>query len=108
MPWIYISKFGFILGSELWEEHFESFLALVCNIIEIWEERKGYVVIIHVLTNPVISLQPGILRILRGGSLAQVCLCGSAHTIECVIDGLGTYSGVLSIIIHYNTVHVIK
>ena len=53
--------------------------------------------IIHVLTNPVISLQPGILGILRGGK--QLCQGGkpklntdvcSAHTSECVVDGLGT------------------
>ena len=35
-------KASFVLGSELWEEYFESFLALVKEyIIETWEERKS-------------------------------------------------------------------
>ena len=52
--------------------------------------------IMHVLTNPVINLQPGILRgtmvsdCVRVGKLnTDVCVCGSAHTGECVVDGLG-------------------
>ena len=37
-----MSKSSFVLGSELWEEHFESLLALVkAYIINIWEERKS-------------------------------------------------------------------
>ena len=35
-----LDKSSFILGNELWEEHFESLLALVkAYIIDIWEER---------------------------------------------------------------------
>ena len=37
-----MSKSSFVLGNELWEEHFESLLALVkAYIIDIWEERKS-------------------------------------------------------------------
>ena len=37
-----IDKSSFVLGNELWEEHFESLLALVkAYIIDIWEERKS-------------------------------------------------------------------
>ena len=33
---------SFVLGNELWEEHFESLLALVkVYIIDIWEERNS-------------------------------------------------------------------
>ena len=39
---MHVLKFNsFVLGNELWEEHFESLLALVkAYIIDIWEERK--------------------------------------------------------------------
>ena len=37
-----LDKSSFILGNELWEEHFESLLVLVkAYIIDIWEERKS-------------------------------------------------------------------
>ena len=37
-----LDKSSFVLGNELWEEHFESLLALVkAYIIDIWEERKS-------------------------------------------------------------------
>ena len=37
-----LDKSSFVLGNELWEEHFESLLALVkVYIIDIWEERKS-------------------------------------------------------------------
>ena len=36
-----LGKSSFILGSELWEEHFDSLLPLVKNyIVNIWEARK--------------------------------------------------------------------
>ena len=36
-----LGKSSFILGSELWEEHFDSLLPLVKDyIVNIWEERK--------------------------------------------------------------------
>ena len=36
-----LDKSSFVLGNELWEEHFESLLALVkAYIIDIWEERN--------------------------------------------------------------------
>ena len=67
-------------------------------MIEIWE---GYMAIMHVLTNPVLSLQPDITgrngkKLVREVSQEQVsvntdvCLCDSAHTSGCVVDGLGT------------------
>ena len=48
-----LDKSSFVLGNELWEEHFESLLALVkVYIIDIlWEERKS------VLNNPALILQ---------------------------------------------------
>ena len=81
-----LDKSSFVLGNELWEEHFESLLALVkAYIIDIWEERKSkYMVMLSVLNNPVLTLQLGILgkllwlmgRIVKGCvrevSLAQV------------------------------------
>ena len=37
-----LDKSSFVLGNELWEEHFESLLALVkAYIIDIWEERES-------------------------------------------------------------------
>ena len=37
-----LDKSSFVLGNELWEENFESLLALVkAYIIDIWEERKS-------------------------------------------------------------------
>ena len=37
-----LDKSSFDLGNELWEEHFESLLALVkAYIIDTWEERKS-------------------------------------------------------------------
>ena len=37
-----LDKSSFVLGNELWEEHFESLLALVkAYITDIWEERKS-------------------------------------------------------------------
>ena len=52
-----LDKSSFVLGNELWEEHFESLLALVkVYIIDIWEAM------LNVLNNPVLTLQLGILR----------------------------------------------
>ena len=91
-----LDKSSFVLGNELWEEHFESLLALVkAYIIE-----ESYMVMLSVLNNPALTLQLEILgkllglmgRIVKGCvrevSLAQVSCC-SAHTTGCVVDGLG-------------------
>ena len=43
---------SFVLWNDLWEEHFES------TSINIWEERK--LVILYVLSNPVLTLPPGL------------------------------------------------
>ena len=61
-----LDKSSFVLGNELWEEHFESLLALVkAHIIEIWEGKiLGYMVMPNVLNNPVLTLQLGNLGIL--------------------------------------------
>ena len=60
------SSFIFILGSELWEQHFDSLLHLVEDyVFNIWEARKtilNYMVMTHLH----LSLQPGIWRILLG------------------------------------------
>ena len=99
---------SFVLGNDLWEEHFESLLPLVkVHIIDIWEERKSKVML-SVLNNPALTLQLGILGKLLGlmmqnsegmyqegkpgaGKLyyTEVCLCCSAHTSGCMVDGLG-------------------
>ena len=42
--------------------------------------------IMHVLTNPALNGK----RLCQVGKLnTDVCLCGSAHTGGCVVDGLG-------------------
>ena len=36
-----LGKLSFILGSELWEEHFDSLLPLVKGyVVDVWEARK--------------------------------------------------------------------
>ena len=92
-------------SNELWEEHFESLQALVkAYIIDLWEDMA----MLSVLNSAVLTLQLGILgkllglmgRIVKGcvrevslahaGKLyTDVCLCCSAHTSGCVVDGLG-------------------
>ena len=50
-----LGKSSFILGSELWEEHFDSLLPLVKDyVVDIWEEGK------IVMTHPSLSPKPGI------------------------------------------------
>ena len=66
-------------------------------------------VMLSVLNNPVLTLQLGILGKLLGlsqggkpgtGKLyTDVCLCCSAHTSGCVVDGLGATAALLSITI---------
>ena len=49
-----LGKSSFILGSELWEEHFDSLLPLVNDyVVNIWEARK-----LMVMTYPSLSPQP--------------------------------------------------
>ena len=86
-PMSSLDKSSFVLGNELWEEHFESLLALV----KVYHrhnngrnENLSYMVRLSVLNNPVLTLQLGILgkllwlmgRIVKGCvrvvSLAQV------------------------------------
>ena len=95
---------SFILGNELWEEHFESLLALVkAYIIDIWEERKSKLYgDVECAQQPHPHSPTGNLGkiagvngqnsegMCQGGKLyTDVCLCCSAHTSGCVVDGLG-------------------
>ena len=98
-----------VLGNELWEEHFESLLALVkAYIIDIWEERKSKLYgDVECAQQPRPHSPTGDLGEIAGvngqnseemchggkpgtGKLyTDVCLCCSAHTSGCVVDGLG-------------------
>ena len=84
--------------------HACTFMNIYVTLRSIYWRRAnlGYMVIMLVLTNPVLSLQLGILR---GGMVrdcvgevykpgtgkfnADVCLCCSAHTSGCNVDGFG-------------------
>ena len=97
-----LDKSSFVFGNELWEEQFESLLALIkMYIIDIWEERKS-----TLYGDVECAQQLGILciagvngqnsnRMCQGskpgtGKLyTDVCLCCSAYTSGCVVDGLG-------------------
>ena len=102
-----LDKSSFVLGNELWEEHFESLLALVkAYIIDIWEERKSKLYgDVECAQQPRPHSPTGDLGEIAGvngqnseemchggkpgtGKL-YVCLCCSAHTSGCVVDGLG-------------------
>ena len=103
-----LDKSLFVLGNELWEEHFESLLALVkAYIIDIWEERKSKLYgDVECAQQPRPHSPTGDLGEIAGvngqnseemchggkpgtGKLyTDVCLC-SAHTSGCVVDGLG-------------------
>ena len=100
-----MSKSSFVLGNELWEEHFESLLALVkAYIIDIWEERKSMLYgdvecaqqpRPHSLTGEIAGVNgqnsEGMCQGGKSGTgklYTDVCLCCSAHTSGCVVDGL--------------------
>ena len=85
-----LDKSSFILGNELWEEHFESLLALVkAYIINIWEnENLSYMVMLSVLNNPVLTLQLGILGKLLGlmGRIVKRCVMEvSLAQVSCIL-----------------------
>ena len=69
-----LGKLSFILGSELWEEHFDSLLPLVKDyVVYIWEVRKiNYMV----MTHPSLSPQPEIWGNLLGlrGRVVIICV----------------------------------
>ena len=75
-----LDKSSFVLGNELWEEHFESLLVLVkayiIDIIYGRNENLSYMVMLSVLNNPVLTLQLGILGILLGlmGRIVKRCV----------------------------------
>ena len=101
-----LDKSSFVLGNELWEEHFESLLALVkAYIIDIWEERKS-----KLYGDVECAQQPrphsptgdlGEIAVVNGQNSEGMCqggkpgtgklytVCCSAHTSGCVVDGLG-------------------
>ena len=85
-----LDKSSFVLRNELWEEHFESLLPLVeAYIIDIWEERNlGYMAMLNVLNNPVLTLQLGILGKLLGlmGGIVKGCVRGvSLAQVNCIL-----------------------
>ena len=104
-----LDKSSFVLGNELWEEHFESLLALVkAYIIDIWEERKSKLYgDVECAQQPRPHSPTGDLgesagvngqnseEMCHGGKpgtgklYTDVCLCCSAHTSGCVVDSLG-------------------
>ena len=85
-----LDKSSFVLGNELWEEHFESLLALVkAYIIDIWgNENLSYMVMLSVLNNPVLTLQLGILGKLLGlmGRIVKRCVMEvSLAQVSCIL-----------------------
>ena len=85
-----LDKSSFVLGNELWEEHFESLLALVkAYIIDIWRnENLSYMVMLSVLNNPVLTLQLGILGKLLGlmGRIVKGCVREvSLAQVSCIL-----------------------
>ena len=98
-----LDKSSFVLGNELWEEHFESLVK--AYIIDIWEERKS-----KLYGDVECAQQPrphsptgdlGEIAGVNGQNSEGMCqggkpgtgklytLCCSAHTSGCVVDGLG-------------------
>ena len=68
-----LGKSSFILGSELWEEHFDSLLPLVKDYVTSGRRGKlNYMV----MTHPSLSPQPGIWGNLLGlrGRVVRVCV----------------------------------
>ena len=85
-----LDKSLFVLGNELWEEHFESLLALVkAYIIDVWEERKSKLYgDVSVLNNPVLTFQLGILGKLLGlmGRIVKGCVREvSLAQVSCIL-----------------------
>ena len=67
-----LGKSSFILGSELWEEHFDSLLPLVKEyVVDVWEARK-----IKLYGDDSFSPQPGIWGNLLGlrGRVVRICV----------------------------------
>ena len=72
-----LGKSSFILGSELWDEHFDSLLNLVKDyVVNIWECGKLNYNNIMVITHPSLSPQPGIWGVLLGlkGRVVRLCV----------------------------------
>ena len=95
-----LDKSSFVLGNELWEEHFESLLALVkAYIIDIWEERKSK--LYGCAQQPPPTGDLGEIAEVNGQNSEVMCQGGkpgtgklytdvcSAHTSGCMVDGLG-------------------
>ena len=91
-----LGKSSFILGSELWEEHFDSLLPLVKDyVVDIWEARK-----IRLYGDDSSQSQSSTgdrgKNMCQGGkpdtskfhsSYISMNVCGSAYENGCVIDG---------------------
>ena len=69
-----LGKSSFILGSELWEEHFDSLLPLVKEYV-VMSGRRGKLNYM-VMTHPSLSPQPGIWGNLLGlwGRVVRICV----------------------------------
>ena len=116
-----LDKSLFILGNGLWEEHLESLLSLVkAYFIDIWEE--GYVAMVNVLNNSVLTLQLGILGKLLGlmGRIVKACVREvSLAQVSCILmfvyvappTPVGAWSMALGLrhnFIFYSSEHILK
>ena len=86
-----LDKSSFVLGNELWEEHFESLLAYIyIYIIDIYgrKENLGYMAMLNAVNNPILTLQLGILGKLLGsmGRIVKGCVreVSLAH-VSCIL-----------------------
>ena len=102
-----VGKASFVLGNELWEEHFDSLLGLVKDfIISIWEERKRRLYGENECAQQPSPQSPagdlgdiGGVGVQNGKFMCQggktdtgvlhshMCVCGSAHSCGCMVDG---------------------
>ena len=101
-----LGKSSFILGSELWEEHFDSLLPLVKDdVVDIWEERKIKLYGDDSSQSQSSTGDLGEFTGIEGQSGKNMCqggkpdtgkfhssyigmdVCGSAYENGCVVDG---------------------
>ena len=109
---VYRQILAFVLGNELWEEHFESLLALVkAYIIDIiWEEKlygDAQQPRPHSPTGDLGEIagingqnSKGMCQGGKPGTGTEVCLFCSAHTSGCVVDSLYFYMYILWVEYH--------
>ena len=91
-----LGKSSFILGSELWEEHFDSLLPLVKDyVVNIWEARKIKLYGDDSSQSQSSTGDLGEFTGIEGQSGKSMCqggkhslnVCGSAYENGCVVDG---------------------